>query len=83
MAIGTEYIITVAILYTPCILSLYTTCNSCMAVMNTAIETTVYDWSFSWVQIFAKEAKIRLSEVLIFMVGESGTGGLASGTAKS
>ena len=42
--------------------------------------------NFSRVQIFAKQAKIRVSEIfaiLIFAVCESGTRGLATITAKS
>ena len=45
-----------------------------------------YGWKFSLVQIFVKQAKIRVSEiflVLIFAVGETGIHGLANTMAKS
>ena len=47
----------------------------------TTENNILYSWSFSWVQIFTKQAKIWASE--IFAVNESRTHGSASSTAKS
>ena len=55
--------------------------NQCMSAIMKALRLNQ-----NWVQIFAKQAKIWVSEifmVLIFVVSESGTRRLAGGMAKS